>query len=399
VTARAALAHRPFRLWQAARLCWVLGVQMQTVAIGWHVYETTGRALDLGLIGLAQFLPVALLSLPAGALADKVDRRTLLAACFLANAVLSALLVATAIALPDEVWPIYLVAVALGVVKAFAAPAGKALLPSLVPDEALSNAVAWSSGLFQLATIAGPALGGVLLAIVHQPAAVYGATAVLATAAAVLASRIRVATRAPASSPGDILSGVRFVFGHPILLGAITLDLLAVLVGGATALLPIFAKDILHAGPLGLGLLRASPAVGAGVMAIVLVHAPITRRAGAHLFASVAVFGLATIAFGLSRSLALSMACLALLGAADMVSVVIRGVLVQRATPDDMRGRVGAVSTLFIVASNELGELESGLVAAWLGAVTAVVAGGAVAVVLVGVCAVAFPALRRADRL
>jgi MFS family permease len=401
VQPRNAFAFPPFKLWQWGRLCWVVGSQMQSVALGWHIYDITGRPLDLGLIGLAQFGPVALFSLIGGAVADRVDRGRLLMTCLMAHALLSSFLVATAVIVPERIWPIYAVAVGLGTVKAFSAPAAKALLPSLVPDAFLENAVAWSSGLFQMATIAGPALGGFVLAIDDRPWVTYAVAAGLAGAASVLIARIPAVPRSEvvASSRGYILSGVRFVFAHPLVLGSITLDLLAVLAGGATALLPVFAKDILHAGPVGLGLLRAAPAVGAASMAMVLVHLPITRRAGRALFISVGIFGLATMGFGLSRHLLVSLVCLVALGAADMVSMVIRGVLIQRATPDEMRGRVAAVSSLFIVASNELGELESGLAAALLGTVTAVVAGGVVSVAVVLVCAVAFPTLRRADRL
>jgi MFS family permease len=374
---------------------------MQIVALGWHVYDVTGRPLDLGLIGLAQFAPVALLSIPGGALADRLDRRRLLVACFLAHAVLSCALVVSAALLPERIWPIYAIAVGLGTIKAFSGPAGKALLPSLVPDAALDNAVAYSSGMFQIATIAGPALGGLLLTVDDRPATTYAIAGALALAAAVLVARVRVA---PATAPGipstgGALEGVRYVVQHPLLLGAITLDLLAVLAGGATALLPVFAKDILAAGPIALGLLRAAPAIGAAAMALILVQLPVTRRAGPTLFVSVAIYAVAIAAFGLSRSLALSIACLAVAGAADMVSIVIRGVLIQRGTPDAMRGRVSAVTSIFVVASNELGELESGLMAAWLGTVTAVVAGGAASLLVVLGCAIGFPALRRADRL
>jgi MFS family permease len=374
---------------------------MQTVALGWHVYEATGRPLDLGLMGLAQFTPVLLFSLVAGQVADRVDRRYLLAACTLANAALAAALVAVALLAPGSVWPLYAIGFALGVVKAFSAPAAKALVPSLVPLAALPSAIALGSGLWQLATIAGPALGGVVLAIAGEPAWVYAVAAVLAAAAAALTSAVRPRPRDATAAPSadGMWQGVRFVLGQPVLFGALTLDLCAVFLGGATALLPVFAKDVLAVGPLGLGLLRASPAVGAGLMAVALARFPIQRRAGPTLFASVAIFGLATVGFGLSRHLALSIACLALLGAADMISVVIRGVLVQLATPDDMRGRVSAVSTVFIVASNELGELESGLLATLIGAVGAVVVGGGLSVAVVLACALAFPALRRADRL
>ena len=397
---RAAFASPEFRAWQIGRVASVVAQQMQYVALGYSIYDITGRTLDLGLLGLVQFVPVAGLSLVSGSVADRFDRRKIALLCQSAQVVCSLLLLASAIALPRAVWPIYVVAFLLGVARSFFGPAGQALVPSLVPPEHFANAVAWSSSLWQLATIAGPALGGLLMGLAGGTVGVYGVAAALSLISA--ASIARIGPRPPktprgAASLETVLAGLRFVFSNKVVLGSITVDLFAVLLGGATALLPPVARDILHVGPLGLGFLRSAPAAGAAIVAIAVAYRPIRSGAGVKMLAAVALFGLGTVVFGLSTSYPLSLAALAVLGGADMVSVVVRSVVVQRATPDDMRGRVSAVNTVFIVASNELGEMESGLTAAWLGTVPAIVAGGIGTVLVVMACAAAFPALRKAE--
>jgi MFS family permease len=397
---RAAFASPEFRAWQVGRVASVIAQQMQYVALGYSIYDLTGKTLDLGLLGLVQFVPVAGLSLVSGSVADRFDRRRVALICQSAQVACSLLLLAAAIALPRSVWPIYVVAFLLGVARSFFGPAGQALVPSLVPPEHFANAIAWSSSLWQLATIIGPALGGIVMGVFGGSAGVYGVASVLSLVSA--ASISLIGPRPPkaprgAASLDTVLAGLRFVFSNKVVLGSITVDLFAVLLGGATALLPPVARDILHVGPLGLGLLRSAPAAGAAIVAIAVAYRPIRTRAGTKMLASVALFGLGTVVFGLSTSFPLSLAALAVLGGADMISVVVRSVVIQRATPDEMRGRVSAVNTVFIVASNELGEMESGLAAAWLGTVPAIVAGGIGTMLVVIACAVAFPGLRKAE--
>jgi MFS family permease len=400
---RAAFAHRRFNLFQAARLLSVLGIQMQSVAIGWQIYAVTGRPLDLAWVGLAQFLPAASLSLVTGQVADRVERRRILVACYAAASALSVALFVIARARGStNLALVYAVLVGVGVARAFQGPASQSLLPSLVGDEDLHNALAWSSSLWQTATIFGPTLGGLAYAALGGAAPVYAIAAACLAGAACFALAIGPGPpRAPAprAASGSILEGVRYVRSNQIVLGAISLDLFAVLLGGATALLPVYARDILYLGPRALGLLRSAPAAGAALMGVVLALRPIERQAGAKMFAAVALFGLATIVFGRSRSFPLSLLALATAGAADMVSVVVRSALVQLATPDAMRGRVSAVNMVFIGASNELGEFESGLVAQWLGAVGSVVTGGVGTLLVVALWAWWFPRLRTVDRL
>jgi MFS family permease len=392
--------NRDFRAFLAARALTSLSSLMLTVAVGWHVYDLTGSAFALGMVGLAQFLPALLLSLPGGLAADRFERRTILLGGAFLEVVVALLLLAISLAHGARASWIFPVIALIGVGQAFLGPASQSLVPFLVSREEFPRAVAWNSSTFQVATIAGPAIGGLLYAF--GPACVYAVSAGCYACAAFLISRIHVRLRvAAAAKPGldGLLSGLRFVFSRPPILGAISLDLFAVLFGGATALLPIYARDILHTGPWGLGLLRSAPAVGAAVVAFVLAHRPLARRAGARMFLCVALFGVMTVVFGLSRSFFLSLAALALLGAADMVSVVVRQTLVQINTPDENRGRVSAVNSIFIGASNQLGEFESGVTAAWLGAVPAAVLGGVGTLVVVAVWALLFPSLRRADRL
>ena len=398
--ASSALASRDFRLFVGMRVPAVLATRIQDVAVGWQVYDITHRPLDLGFVGLAQFLPIFGLALVSGHVADRFDRRLVLVGCLAVQALCSVLLLGLALSRLDEVWPIYLVLVLFGAARSFSGPASAALLPNLVPLELLGKAFAMNSSTFQAATIVGPALGGLVFAW-GAPAAftASGSLSILA-ALAVAAIRTRPARSEPRAVTWDsLIAGIRFIRARPAILGAISLDLFAVLLGGATALLPIYARDILVVGPLGLGLLRSAPAAGATVVGLVLAHRPLGGHAGRTMFASVALYGIATIVFGLSQSFALSLGALAILGAADMVSVFVRQNLVQRATPDEMRGRVSAVNFVFIGASNELGEMESGLTAAWLGTVESVVLGGLGSIVVVILWLRRFPDLARVDRL
>ena len=397
---RAAFSHRSFRLYQAARMLSVLGTQMQSVAIGWQIYAVTGRPLDLAWVGLAQFLPAVCLSLVTGHVADRVQRRRILVGCHAAMAVLSAALFMLARGDTTRVGPIYLVLVGIGTARAFQGPAGQSIVPSLVPAEHFPNAVAWGSSLWQVATVLGPTLGGFAYAA-FGPAAVYAVASVCSLGACLLVAAIRAAQVRPTGTTtrSSVLAGVRYVVSNPIVLGAISLDLFAVLLGGATALLPVYARDILVLGPWALGVLRSAPAAGAAVTGVLLARWPIERAAGRKMLACVAIFGVATIVFGFSRNFALSLVALVVIGASDMVSVVVRSALVQLATPDSMRGRVSAVNMVFIGASNELGEFESGVTAQWLGAVPSVVLGGVATLAIVAIWAACFPKLRRVNRL
>jgi len=397
--AASAPSNRNLSLFLAARFCSAMAVTMFSVAVGWQVYALTGSAFALGMVGLAQFLPAFLLSLPGGLAADRFDRRTMLLASFaLATLVGAGLLMLSLHPSPNATW-IFAVIAFIGVARAFMAPANGSLLPLLVAPEAFPRAVAWSSTVFQIAIIAGPALGGILYTL--GPWLVYGIATGLLLSGFIFIASMRGRWKVHSASAGwnGLLEGVRFVFAKKAILGAISLDLFAVLFGGATALLPIFARDILATGPWGLGLLRSSPAVGAALMALWLAHHPIRARAGRRMFGGVAVFGLCTIAFALSRSFWLSALVLAVLGGADMVSVIVRGTLVQVSTPDAMRGRVSAVNMLFIGASNELGEFESGITAGWFGTIAATVFGGVGTLVVVALWLRFFPTLRQADRL
>jgi MFS family permease len=399
---RIAFTHPDFVLFQIARFLIVAAVEMQAVAVGWQVYDITKRALDLGLVGLAQFLPGILLFLVSGHTSDRFDRRKVLGACYAGYALCSGLLLMLAQRGAHSVQPIYAVLILLGVVRSFNGTASRSILPQLVPEEHFANAVAWNATTFQTATILGPSLGGILYALFRGPSAVYAAAMV--TALGALASTFRIKTRPQARrrepmTSKTILAGLLFIWREKLVLGAISLDLFAVLLGGAVALLPVYAREILHTGPWGLGLLRTAPGVGAAVMAMALAHRPLRGRAGPTLLWSVAGFGICTIIFGVSRSLVLSLISLILLGASDMVSVIIRATLVQLRTPDEMRGRVTAVDMVFIGASNELGQFESGLTAQWFGTVPAVLLGGVGTVVVIAVWAWKFPELRRAGKL
>ena len=383
----------------SARLATSVAVQMQTVAVGWQVYEITRDPLDLGLIGLSQFLPFVVLVLPAGHFADRHVRQKLLSACYALELLCALLLLAFSLSGLAVVWPVFAVMVLFGIARAFAMPTGQALLPNVVPPALFSRAVAVNSTTWQLSTIVGPAIGGIVY-LLGAPV-VYGTVAALLTLAVILMLGVRApAPRRSSESVSfdSLLEGLRFVFRRRIILGAISLDLFAVLFGGATALLPAYASDILHVGPDGLGLLRAAPGIGAAAIALLLAWTPLTRRVGPAMLGGVALFGLATVVFGLSDTFLVSLAALSILGAADMVSVYIRHLLVQLETPDEIRGRVSAVSAVFIGASNELGEFESGVTAAWWGLRPAVVVGGVASVAIAGLWTRWFPELRGMDR-
>ena len=394
------LSHTAFvRLW-FARLAAIAGSQMTMVAVGWQMYDLTGSAWDLGLVGLLQFLPAIPLALVAGPVIDRFHRARIVAVCM---AVLVAVAATLALASHGG-WAsralLLAISVVLGAVRAFQMPAQQALTPSLVPMRLLQRALAFSSAGMQGAIIAGPALGGFLY--VAGPATVYGVAAALFALAGALCLVIHYEHVPPASMPvrwAVLLAGVRFVWQRRTVLGAISLDLFAVLLGGATALLPMFARDVLHVGPWGLGLLRGAPAAGALLMSVLLARWPVRRRSGHVLLGAVAVYGASQLAFGWSTVFVFSLAALAVSGAADMVSVVIRQTLVQLETPDDMRGRVSAVNSVFIGASNQLGEFESGATAALLGPVGSVVLGGLGTLVVAGLWLKLFPALAGRDEL
>ena len=399
---RVAFTYPDFLRYQIARFCIVTALEMLSVAVGWQVYDITHRALDLGLVGLAQFLPGFFLFLISGHAADRFNRRRLLILCYAGFAVCSALLLAVSSRRLASVYPIYVVLVLLGVVRSFNGPVSRSLLPQLVPEQHFPNAVAWNSSIFQTATILGPALGGLVYALFRRASPVY-ATALLVSVAAVISTlRIELRTKALPREEVNwttVLAGFRYIWREKIILGSISLDMFAVLLGGSVALLPVYAREILHTGPWGLGLLRSAPGVGAAVMAVLLAHRPLRRHVGATMLWCVAGFGVFTILFALSRNIVLSMIALLLVGATDMVSVIIRGTVVQLGTPDSMRGRVNAVDMLFIGVSNELGEFESGLTAHWFGAVPAVVLGGIGTLVVIAIWAGIFPELRKVQEI
>ncbi len=393
------LRHRNFAFYLSARVLGTLAVQMQSVAIGWQVYQMTGSLFDLGLIGLAQFAPFLLLILPAGHIADRYNRRNIIAWCLTAQLACALALLAFTMAGLSMVWPVFAVLVLFGSGRAFMMPATQAVLVNMVPKESFSRALALSSSSSHIAIILGPTLGGLLY--IFGPKVVY----LIASALLVLSVLLmRATTPAPQVvrrepvSWSTLLEGLRFVWSRPIMLGAISLDLFAVLFGGATALLPALAHDVLQIGPTGLGLLRTAPGMGAAVCSVALAFYPITRRVGAWMFGGVAVFGLGTIVLGSTTTFLVALAALFLMGAGDMVSVYIRHLLVQYETPDEIRGRVSAVNSVFIGASNELGEFESGVTAGWFGLVRAVLFGGAATLAVTGIWAVLFPVLSRMDR-
>jgi MFS family permease len=387
------------RRFLVARFSHGLAMQTWEVGIGWWVYAITGSALSLGLVGLCVFLPAMLLALPAGEVIDRFDRRRVVAVAYLVMATCAVAMLALVLADLHDPRPVYGLAVLIGAARAFAMPGLQALLPSLVPRPLLSSALALATSTFQVSVIVGPALGGLLYAV--GPTVVF-ATAFVGFLVAIAAiSGLPPRPPAPREKPtlASLFAGVAFIRSRQVLFGAISLDLFAVLLGGATALLPVFARDILLTGPWGLGLLRSAPAVGAALTGLALARHPLGGRAGVKMFAAVAVFGVATIVFGLSERIELSLAALFVLGAADMVSVVVRQTLVQHDTPDAMRGRVSAVNAVFIGASNELGQFESGALAALVGAVGSVVFGGLGTLAVAGLWTRWFPELLSRDRL
>jgi len=397
-----AYRERDFPTYLVARFLAGVSMLMQSVAVGWHVYDIARNPLALGLVGFAQFVPMFLLILPGGEASDRFDQRRVLALALVLEACCSGLLLIITFAHSHAVWPFYAVMALFGCARGFSGPAGQSLLPFLVPPARLSRSIAWGSSVSQVAVIVGPAIGGFLYALGPAPAyAVCGACFLLAALGfSLLGGRRRAAEDAPLAGRIErVREGIRFVRSRAVIFGAISLDLFAVLLGGATALLPVYARDILRVGPQGLGLLRCGPALGAVAVALLLTRWPVHRRTGFKMFLAVAVFGVATIVFGLARNFYLSFGALALLGASDQISVYIRTTLVQLATPDVMRGRVSAVNVLFIGASNELGEFESGATAALFGTVPAVVLGGIGTLLVVAIWMWLFPALRRVDRL
>ncbi|HEY4204037.1 MAG TPA: MFS transporter [Xanthobacteraceae bacterium] len=393
-------SHRPFLFYLGARSCSRFASQVAAVAVGWQIYELTGSAFQLGMIGLVQFIPSALMVFVAGHVADRYDRRRVMALSQLVEALTAAYLALGTFGGWITVPGIFAAMVVLGLATGFESPAVAALLPSVVPEGEVQRGTAVSTGAAQIVTITGPAIGG--FAYAAMPSLPYVLMAFLWLLGALLAISIvreRPAGSQPSPSVKALFAGVSFVRHNPTILGTISLDLFAVLLGGAVALLPIYASDILHAGPWGLGLLRAAPAVGALLMTAVLTRFPIHSRVGMRMFQAVIVFGLATVVFGLSTMMWLSLIALAVMGAADTVSVVIRFSLVQLATPDEMRGRVGAVNFLFINASNQLGQFESGITAALLGTVPAAVLGGVGTVAVALLWMKLFPSLRKVEQL
>ena len=404
---REALRHRDYRRYALGRFFATLAWQMLGVAVGWQVYAITKDPLDLGFVGLAQFLPFLALVMPGGQLADRADRRLVMVFAYVVETACVVVLLWFTLSGSRQVWPVFLAMALFGAGRAFWMPSGQAMVVNLVPPEIFPTAVGLNSTLFQTAVIIGPAIGGVLYALGESTLDVDGALVVYAVALVLLAIVIWLIAgvrpvRAPQSkepvTTREFFEGLRFVFSRRPVLGAISLDLFAVLFGGATALLPVFAADILHVGPVGLGTLRTAPGVGAALTAAFLATRPIERHAGRWMFGGVALFGVATIVFGLSSSFVVSLLSLFLLGVGDMVSVFVRHLLVQLETPDAIRGRVSAVSAMFIGASNELGEFESGVTAKWFGTVPAVVFGGAACIAVVFAYLRLFPELRRLDR-
>jgi MFS family permease len=397
----AVLRNRDLRLYLIARFISSMGQQMVTVAVGWELYARTGSALNLGLVGLTQMLPMILFTLPAGHLADNHDRKRIIVS-MTAVISLSSLGLTFISAFQAPVFWIYFCLFIGGIGRTFLWPASSAFLPQLVPRSLFSTAVVWSSGSYQLSSVAGPAAGGALVALSHHAAPVYAVHAIATLICLTLISLVRyqqVVTAREPMTAGSLIAGFRFVFAQPVIFGTITLDMFAVLLGGATALLPVYAKDILHVGPSGLGFLEAALPAGSLLCALVLAHRPPMQKAGRAMLVAVAAFGLATIAFGFSRSFVLSMVLLFVCGFADNISVVVRHTVVQLLTPDEKRGRVSAVNSLFIGTSNELGGFESGLLAHLFGPVFSVVTGGVGTILVVFAVASIWPQIRRYGRL
>jgi MFS family permease len=396
LSALAALRYRDFTVYAVARFCATLSWQILGAAVGYQVYQLTRDPLALALIGAVQFLPFFLCVLPAGQVADRFDRRMVLIVSYSVEALCAAALLCFTLSDLKAIWPVFVAMGIFGTGRAFWMPTGQAITPNLVPREAFPSAVAVNSTLFQTGVVVGPALSGVLL--LWGPDVAYGTVVALLTLVICLMATIkpvRASAQATAFRIGDLLEGLRFVFRRRTVLGAISLDLFAVLFGGATAMMPIYASEVLHVGPIGYGMLRAAPGVGAAMIAALLAFSPIQRHVGRWMFSGVAVFGFSTIVFGVSTVFWVSLIALVLLGAGDMISVFVRHLLVQLETPDEIRGRVSAVSSMFIGASNELGEAESGVAAHAFGLVPSVVLGGLATLLVVGVYMRVFPELRR----
>ena len=412
-SATVAWQSREFRFYSAARLMGIMGAEAQSVGVAWQVYQITHSALALGYTGLALFLPGIFFVLPAGHVADRYDRRTVILTCYAVQALATFALFWLALRHSQNIWLIYSILFVIGAGRCFSGPAASALVPSLVPKEHFVNAVTWGASIFQIANATGPMIGGLLFTIplTHLSggrfARLNGAPLVYAFTLVGLISFLAffstIKRRGAAEKKGftvdTMLAGLRYVIGTRLLLGSISLDLFAVLLGGAASLMPIFASDILHSGANGLGLLRAMPSLGALAVSLTLLISPIKRRAGKTMLFCVGLFGAATILFGLSRNITLSCIALIVIGASDMISVVVRSSILQLATPPQMRGRVSSINWLFIGVSNEVGEYESGLTAHWWGAVRAVVIGGIASMVVTGSWSIFFPALRQADTL
>jgi MFS family permease len=411
-SATIAWQSRDFRFYSAARTLGIMGAEAQAVGVAWQVYQITHSALALGYTGLALFLPGLFFVLPAGHVADRYDRRTIILTCYSVQAIATGLLLFLAMHGAHNIWVIYAVLFLIGAGRCFSGPAASALVPTLVPKDHFVNAVTWGATVYQIANATGPMFGGLLftVALSGRLARVNGAPLVYCfTLTALIAFLVLFSLVRPRITPGSVekkaftvetmLAGLRYVIGTRLLLGSISLDLFAVLLGGAASLMPIFASDILHSGANGLGLLRAMPSLGALAVSLTLLLTPIRRRAGQTMLTCVGFFGAATVVFGLSRNIWLSCAALLVIGASDMASVVVRSSILQLATPPEMRGRVSSINWLFIGASNEFGEYESGLTAHWWGAVRAVVVGGIASMAVTGLWSVFFPALRQADKL
>jgi MFS family permease len=406
----AAFSSRNFRRYQMARLLVIVGAEAQSVAVAWQIYQITHSALFLGYTGLALFLPGIFFVLPAGHAADRYDRKTIIVSCYVIQALCTALLLYLSLVGTRRVLWIYAILFCIGAGRAFSGPASSAIQPQLVPKGAFVNAMTWGSAIFQVANITGPAIGGLLFTIQFHgrmerwtgSPIVYALTLLTMAAFSILVSTLRPrkeVTEQKGFSIQTMMDGARYVSKAKLLLGSISLDMFAVLLGGAVSLMPIFAQDILHAGPRGLGILRGAPAIGALCTSITLARRPIKHHAGKMMLIAVAVFGVATIVFGLSRSLPISLVALFFIGASDNISVIIRQTILQLGTPPAMRGRVSAINWLFLGASNEFGEFESGLTARWLGAVRAVVFGGIGSLIVTGLWSVFFPRLRKVDSL
>jgi MFS family permease len=401
-SSRAAFRYPNFRHYMMARFLTTISSEMQSVAVGWQVYEITRRPLDLGLVGLAQFLPGICLFLVAGHTADRVPRLRILRTCYVGFSLCSLLLLLFTVRGLSSALPIYVVLLLNGTVRAFNGPASQAFIPLLVPKNDFPNAIAWSSSIFQTSTIAGPMIGGALYGFTGSPVWVYTSAAIAYFGAFLFLSRVNIPAveRAhSAASAGVVLEGLHYIWHNKLILGAMSLDLFAVLLGGAVALLPVYAREILKVGATGLGALRSAPGVGAVVMSIVVAHWPLRRRAGAIMLWCVFAFGVFTVIFGVSRNFALSLVVLFLLGASDTISVIVRHTMIQLGTPDEMRGRVSAVNMVFIGASNEVGQFESGITAQWFGTIPAVVLGGLGTMLIVLLWSWWFPSLRQLDEL